>query len=113
MDIIGLYKIDYEISGKDNEGALWSCGVLAYSQEEAMKTLADFLKKGFKVDTLSFQGPCHAISQPIRDKVIAANTKEVSFRKKAEEVAKIDGPEFELKPDVVEKKKRNIVPNKE
>lgn len=112
MDTIGLYRIDYEIAGKDNEGALWSCGVLAYNQEEAVKTLADFLKKGFKIDTLSFQGPCHAISQPIRDKVsVVANKKESTFRP-VEEIGQKNV--FDAKAEVIEKKqKRTIVPKEE
>jgi hypothetical protein len=110
MDTIGLYKIDYEITGKENEGALWSCGVLAYNQEEAVKTLADFLKKPFKCDTLSFQGACHAISQPIRDKVIAANTPKTkpTFRPESDEATPASLEEL-----VPKKQKRGIVPAKE
>lgn len=67
---LGLYKIDYEIEGESRmKDTLWSVGILAYGSEEAVKCLATWLKKPFKIDTLSFQGPCHAVSDQVQEKL--------------------------------------------
>ena len=85
---ISLFKIDYEIEGKEN--AIYSAGIVAENSEEAVKSLADFLAanitnfKGYRIDTLSFQGAVHHLSDPVR-KMIVANAKlmEESVKKPA------------------------------
>lgn len=90
MDTIGLYKIDYEIEGERGmDTPIWSAGVLAYSQEEAIKTLADFLKKGFKINTLSFQGPCHAVSDSIRKKLFTQEKAKLETPKPTKKAKKV------------------------
>jgi len=54
---ISLFKIDYEIQGKEN--SVYSAGIVAETSEQAVKSLADFLAnnitdfKGYRIDTLS------------------------------------------------------------
>jgi len=75
---ISLFKIDYEIQGK--EDSIYSAGIVAESSEQAVKSLADFLAanitnfQGYKIDTLSFQGAVHHLSDPVR-KMIIGNAK--------------------------------------
>lgn len=75
---VSLFKIDYEIEGKEN--AIYSAGIVAENSEEAVKSLADFLAanirdfKGYRIDTLSFQGAVHHLSDPVR-KMIVENAK--------------------------------------
>ena len=70
---IGLYKIDYEMKDKDD---IWTVGIVAYGQEEAVKALTSFLRghvkdfKGFKIDTLSYQGAVHHLSDNVRGKIL-------------------------------------------
>ena len=72
---ISLFKIDYEIDGQ-TEGSMWSAGIVAYSSEEAVKSLAKHLSKtvtdfkGFKINTLSFQGQVHHLSEAVREQVV-------------------------------------------
>jgi len=74
---VSLFKIDYEIDGQD--GSIWSAGIVATTSEEAVKSLAKFLKdtiknfKGFKIDTLSWQGAVHHLSEDVRAKIIASS----------------------------------------
>ncbi len=71
---ISLFKIDYEIDGKDN--AIYSAGIVAFNSEEAVKSLAEFLRlnisdfKGFKIDQLGFQGAVHHLSDQVRNEII-------------------------------------------
>lgn len=82
---LGLYKVDYEIEGDSRmKDTLWSAGILAYSSEEAVKSLADWLKKPFKIDTLSFQGPCHAVSEVVREKIYEGQLAKMKAAKKTE-----------------------------
>lgn len=70
---ISLFKIDYEIQGQDS---IWSAGIVAYSSEEAVKSLAKFLRetiknfKGFKISQLAFQGQVHHLSDSVRAKIV-------------------------------------------
>lgn len=70
---ISLFKIDYEIQGQES---IWSAGIVAYSSEEAVKSLAKFLRdtikdfKGFKISQLSFQGSVHHLSDSVRAKIV-------------------------------------------
>ena len=84
---ISLFKIDYEIQGQDS---IWSAGIVAYSSEEAVKSLAGFLKdtikdfKGFKIDTLSFQGAVHHLSDAVRSAIIGPLSKKPRKKKDVE-----------------------------
>jgi len=75
---ISLFKIDYEIDGQ-KEGSMWSAGIVAYSSEEAVKSLAKFLRdtvtgfKGFRINTLSFQGQVHHLSEAVREQVMQSS----------------------------------------
>lgn len=70
---IGLFQINYEMDGSEE---IWQVGIVAYGQEQAVKALAKFLKenkkdfKGFKIDTLSYQGAVHHLSDEVRSKII-------------------------------------------
>ena len=71
---VSLFKIDYEMEGQDS---IWSAGIVAATSEEAVKSLAKFLKdtisnfKGFKIDTLAWQGAVHHLSENVREKIVA------------------------------------------
>jgi hypothetical protein len=71
---VSLFKIDYEIDGQD--GSIWSAGIIAETSEQAVKSLAKFLTdtikdfKGFKIDTLSWQGAVHHLSEEVRAKIV-------------------------------------------
>ena len=71
---VSLFKIDYEIDGQD--GSIWSAGIIAETSEQAVKSLAKFLGdtikdfKGFKIDTLSWQGAVHHLSEEVREKIV-------------------------------------------
>jgi hypothetical protein len=73
---ISLFKIDYEIQGKEN--SVYSAGIVAETSEQAVKSLADFLAanitnfKGYKIDTLSFQGAVHHLSDPVRKMIVGS-----------------------------------------
>jgi S-methylmethionine-dependent homocysteine/selenocysteine methylase len=73
---VSLFKIDYEIDGQDS---IWSAGIVAETSEQAVKSLATFLKntmknfKGFKIDTLSWQGAVHHLSENVREKIVAGS----------------------------------------
>ena len=76
---IGLFKIDYEmdIQGQNrNYENTFQAGIIAYGSDEATKTLSAFLRKsikgfrGFKINQLSFEGYCHAISDNVREQII-------------------------------------------
>jgi hypothetical protein len=80
---LGLYKIDYEIEGESRmKDTMWSVGILAYDSEEAVKCLAKWLRKPFKIDTLSFQGPCHAVSDQVQEKLGVDLSKKTTTPKK-------------------------------
>lgn len=74
---IGLYKINYEmdITG-DNDKPQYTVGIIAYTSEEAIKTLANFCKKnvkgfkGFKVQELAFEGLCHDMSDKVKNAIL-------------------------------------------
>lgn len=90
---ISLFKIDYEIQGKEN--SVYSAGIVAESSEQAVKSLADFLAaniknfKGYRIDTLSFQGAVHHLSDQVRKmivgnaRVMAESVKSPSPKKKS------------------------------
>jgi len=87
---VSLFKIDYEMDGQDS---IWSAGIVATTSEEAVKSLAKFLKesikgfKGFKIDTLSWQGAVHHLSENVREKIVAG-TPPQKVEKKATKVTK-------------------------
>ena len=82
---VSLFKIDYEIDGQD--GSIWSAGIVATTSEEAVKSLAKFLKdtisnfKGFKIDTLSWQGAVHHLSENVREKILASSKTQKTAKK--------------------------------
>lgn len=86
---ISLFKIDYEIKGQDS---IWSAGIVAYSSEEAVKSLAGFLRetikgfKGFKISQLSFQGQVHHLSDAVRAKIVEGSQVVTHEELKEEEV---------------------------
>lgn len=74
---IGLYKIKYEMDVKgSNKDQNYIAGMIAYTSDEAVNTLVNFAKnnvkgfKGLKIDEVSFDGPCHAISDSVREAII-------------------------------------------
>lgn len=97
---ISLFKIDYEIQGQDS---IWSAGIVAYSSEEAVKSLASFLKdtienfKGFKIDTLSFQGAVHHLSDAVRSQIVGP------FQDKPEKKKDVEKKEKKEKKSILKK----------
>ena len=89
---VSLFKIDYEIDGQD--GSIWSAGIVAETSEQAVKSLAKFLKdtisnfKGFKIDTLSWQGAVHHLSENVREKIVANSQPQKKVKKKAKDSKK-------------------------
>jgi hypothetical protein len=74
---IGLYKVNYEMDVKgSSDGEVYTAGVIAYSSEEAIKTLSNFSAKrikgfkGMKINELAFEGLCHAMSDKVKKAVI-------------------------------------------
>jgi len=74
---IGLYKINYEMDVKGKtEGEQYTVGVIAYTSEEAVKTLTDFCAqrvkgfKGMKIHELAFEGNCHAMSDKVKTAIL-------------------------------------------
>jgi len=70
---IGLYKIRYEMDVKgSSKDQAYTAGIIAYTSEEAINTLVKFAKnkvkgfKGLKIDEVSFDGGCHALSDPVK-----------------------------------------------
>lgn len=74
---IGLYKINYEMqvkgSTKDHN---YIAGVIAYTNEQAVQTLVKHGRQnvkgfeGMKINEVSFDGGCHAISDEVREAII-------------------------------------------
>ena len=74
---IGLFKITYEMdvqgSSRDQH---YVAGVIAYTSKEAIDTLSDFATKrvkgykGMKVEQVSFDGLCHAMSVNVQEAVL-------------------------------------------
>jgi hypothetical protein len=74
---IGLYKINYEMDVKGRtEGEPYLVGIIAYTSEEAVKTLTDFCAKrvkgfkGAKIQELAFEGNCHAMSDKVKNAIL-------------------------------------------
>jgi hypothetical protein len=74
---IGLYKIQYEMDVKNSARPQnYIAGIIAYSSQEAVDTLVQFAKKrvkgfkGLKIDTVAFEGLCHAMSDTVKGQVI-------------------------------------------
>ena len=74
---IGLYKIRYEMDVADStKDHNYIVGVIAYTSKEAIDTLAKFGQenvkgfKGMKVDEVSFDGLCHAMSDDVKDAIL-------------------------------------------
>lgn len=90
---ISLFKIDYEIDGQ-KEGTMWSAGIVAYSSEEAVKSLAKFLSeshtdfKGFRINQLAFQGQVHHLSESVRKQIVQGSQVVAKAELKKEEKPK-------------------------
>lgn len=108
---IGLYKVNYEMDvvGADQR-ASFSAGIIAYTSEEAIQTLTDFLTKnikgfkGMKIQEMGFEGLCHAMSEKVENAII----------NKALKMGKVllpedDAPEEKPKAKKAQQK-RSIVP---
>lgn len=74
---IGLYKIRYEMDVKDSiREQNYVAGIISYSSKGAVDTLIQFAKKnvkgfkGMKVDEVSYDGACHALSENVRKAII-------------------------------------------
>jgi hypothetical protein len=110
---IGLYKIRYEMDVKDSvREQNYIAGVIAYSSDEAIQTLTSFAQKnvkgfkGMKIDEVSFDGNCHALSDRVRGAIIdRAMAEGVVVSKEQYRVAL----EASAKP-AVKKTKKSIVP---
>jgi len=88
-----VVKIEYEID--DNRDRIWIAYIMAYSQDEAIKYLAKFLKKTIKVTAVGLEAPrIDAISDEVRESIAGKK--------------KIKGPNKEKK-----NKKADIEPKKE
>lgn len=76
---IGLYKIRYEmdVKGSKREQA-YIAGVISYTSKEAVDTLINFAKarvkgfKGMKIEEVSFDGACHALSDKVKTAIIGS-----------------------------------------
>lgn len=88
---IGLYKIRYEmdVSNSKREQS-YMAGVVAYTSEEAVNTLVKFAKarvkgfKGMKIEEVSFDGLCHAMSDAVTNAVISKAKNEGTIVMKAD-----------------------------
>lgn len=80
---IGLYKINYEMDVKDSvREQSYIAGVIAYSSKEAVDTLISFARKnvkgfkGMKVNEVSFDGACHAMSDTVKSAILKGAIKD-------------------------------------
>jgi hypothetical protein len=74
---IGLYKVNYEMDVKgSSDKPQFTAGVVAYTSEEATKTLVEFSRqsikgfKGMKINEMAFEGYCHALSNKVKKAII-------------------------------------------
>lgn len=76
QDGIGLYKISYEMDADTKRDPSYIAGIIAYTSEEAVKTLVTFCKKrvkgfkGLRINEVAYEGGCHAVSDSVRDAII-------------------------------------------
>jgi len=80
---IGLYKINYEM---DVQGAeqrpSYTAGIVAYTSEEAVKTLTNFCAKrvtgfkGMKIQEMGFEGLCHDMSDKVKNVILSGAIRE-------------------------------------
>jgi hypothetical protein len=112
---IGLFKIRYEMDVKNSireQG--YMAGVIAYSSKEAVDTLINFAKKnvkgfkGMKIDEVSYDGACHAMSDTVKNAVIKGAVKEGIVVRKEEYQAALESSVKEAKKTNVGKK--SIIP---
>lgn len=112
---IGLYKINYEM---DVQGAeqrpSYTAGIIAYTSEEAVKTLTNFCSKrvkgfkGMKIQEMGFEGLCHEMSDRVKNVLIrnaVAEGKVIATDAHKEVLAQLDES---MKKQA--KAKRSIVP---
>jgi len=69
-----VVKIEYEI--EENRDRIWTAYIMAYSQDEAVKYLAKFLKKTIKVSSLGIEAPrVDALSEEVRAGITGKKSK--------------------------------------
>lgn len=112
---IGLFKIRYEMDVKNSiRDQGYMAGVIAYSSKEAVDTLINFAKKnvkgfkGMKIDEVSYDGACHAMSDTVKSAVIKGAIKEGIVVRKEEYQAALESSVKEAKKTTVGKK--SIIP---
>jgi len=68
---ISVFRIDYEMrNAEEGEAKLWQASIAAYSQQEAIDYLGNFLGRTFKILTLGRECGLHAITDEIRKVII-------------------------------------------
>lgn len=111
---IGLYKINYEMDVKNSvREQSYIAGVVAYSSKEAVDTLIEFAKKnvkgfkGMKVNEVSFDGACHAMSETVKNAVLKSAIREgIVVEKEKFKAALESSSKTEKKPAT----KKSIIP---
>jgi len=95
-----VIKIEYEI--EDNRDRVWSAYIMAYSQDEAIRYLAKFLKKTIKVSSVGIEAPrVDGLSEEVRSGITGKPTKAaVKAEKKLKAKKKAD---VEPSPEELEK----------
>jgi hypothetical protein len=69
-----VIKIEYEI--EENRDRIWTAYIMAYSQDEAVKYLAKFLRKTIKVSSLGIEAPrVDALSEEVRAGITGKKSK--------------------------------------
>ena len=94
-----VVKIEYEI--EDNRDKVWTAYIMAYSQDEAVKYLAKFLRKTIKISSIGVEARrVDAISDQVREGITGKTLKKSKEEKKAEK-------------KIEKEKKADVEPSKE
>lgn len=89
-----VIKIEYEI--EDNRDKMWTAYIMAYSQDEAIKYLAKFLKRTIKVSAVGMEAPrVDGLSDEVRAGILGKPTKEVIEAEKKKQAKK----KADIEPD--------------
>lgn len=115
---IGLYKINYEMDLKgSSDRPQYTAGIIAYTNEEAVKTLANFCNKnvkgfkGLKVQEMAFEGLCHEMSDQVKNIMLSkavAEGKVIATEAHSVVLAELDAKlkkEAKIKKSIVKKTK--------
>lgn len=110
---IGLFRIKYENKVKGSErDQNYIAGVIAYTSKEAVDTIIEISNKtikgfqGMKVDEVSFEGLCHAMSDKVKKAVLRGAIAEGKV------VSKDEYDELVSKLNSMKKVKKQIIPKK-